>query len=92
MVSGHFKDRVQDFSGGELISEWAGANYGEISMNRSIPCERGGGQRVRYWTEIKVVKHEISRGVSPYITQAWRNGQSFENKDDTSLSNDIKIF
>ena len=45
MVSGHFKDRVQDFSGGELISEWAGANYGEISMNRSIPCERGGGDK-----------------------------------------------
>ena len=73
-----------------MINEWAGANNGEISMNRSIQCE--GGQRVRYWTEIKVVKHEITRGVSPYITSAWRNGQSFENKDDTSLSNDIKIF
>ena len=44
-MSGHFKDRVQDFSGGKLISEWAGANYGEISTNRSIPCERRGGDK-----------------------------------------------
>ena len=81
MVSGHFKDRVLDFS----LETWSISGLVLIMVKSAWISQYlvWGGQGVRYWTEIKVVKYPGEcRHTSPWygamdrvlktkMTQAW---------------------